>query len=305
VVANDAVRPCVHHNVRGCARHPPRTVRRLHRYPTITGRDNHTRSQSTLLCFNTHSQGCELNSIIIPHRNRNQYLHDCLWSIARSAEHCGVRDYEVVVVDNGSVCPPTPDDRHVVVVAVNRPTPWFNKPLCLNLGIEHSRGDILTFLDADAIVGKSFIEGISELADPTLTRLCYRVRYTSRTRFCEMFLSDSVDAAFRDYDSLQRAFEGYGDPERNTEGGEPVFGNSQFSITRHLLGDLRFNERFDGRGFEDLWLIREIWRRYGSAYKGKILTDPDHALIHVKHGYESDWHDIKKNKANFDLYHRT
>lgn len=287
------------------ARYPPRTIHRLHRHSPLPNRYNHSRSQSTLLCFNPHSQGCELNSIIIPHRNRNQYLDVCLWSIALSAKHCGISDYEVVVIDNGSNALPKPADTHVVVVAVNRPTPWFNKPLCLNLGIEHSRGDVLTFLDADAIVGKSFLEGISELADPTLTRLCYRVRYVYYDDICRMFMPDSCDRLFRDYDSLQRAFEGYGDPERNADGGEPVFGNSQFSITRHLLGDLRFNERFDGRGFEDLWLIREIWRRYGSTYKGKILTDPDHALIHVKHGYESDWHDIKKNKANFDLYHRT
>ena len=254
-----------------------------------------------------------MNSIIIPHRNRNQYLDVCLWSIAISAKHCGINDYEVVVVDNGSNTLPKPTDSHVVVVAIDRPTPWFNKPLCLNLGIEHSRGDILTFLDADAIVGKSFLEGSSNLADPTLTRLCYRVRYVNAEQIigdCPVYSQSpyrdlAIADAFSRYDTLQRAFEGYGDPENNADGGEPVFGNSQFSITRHLLGDLRFNETFDGRGFEDLWLIREIWRRYGSAYKCKILTDPDHALIHIKHGYEPDWHDIKKNKANFNLYHNT
>lgn len=246
-----------------------------------------------------------MNSIIIPHRNRHKYLDVCLWSIARSAEHCGVDDYEVVVVDNGSGFPPQPDDDRTVVVAVNRPTPWFNKPLCLNLGIRHASGDVLTFLDADAIVGQSFLEGISALADPSLTRLCYRVRYVSYDRICEMFLADSCESLFREYDSFQRAFEGYDDPENNADGGSVVFGNSQFSVRRETLGDLRFNEDFDGRGFEDLWLIRELWRRDGDAYRAKILTDPDHALLHIKHGYEADWHDIKKNKANFNLYHRT
>jgi glycosyltransferase involved in cell wall biosynthesis len=254
-----------------------------------------------------------IHSIIIPHRNRNRYLDVCLWSLRQSAATTGISDYEIVVVDNGSDCPPVPHDEHVVVVSVKRPSEWFNKPLCLNLGIEHSRGEILTFLDADAIVGKSFLEGISQLADPTLTRLCYRVRYVPSTDFfadCPCLNTESVwSAAFDDhfarYDSHQRAFEGYDDPEHNANGGSIVFGNSQFSIARPVLGDLRFNETFDGRGFEDLWLIREIWRQYGDHYRAAILTDPDHALLHMRHGYESDWHDIRKNKANYKLYHRT
>lgn len=238
-------------------------------------------------------------SIIIPHRNRTRNLAQCLWSINRSARHCGVTDYEVIIVDNGSDAPPTEQDANTVVL--NDPTPMrvFNKPALLNWGISAATGEVFSFLDADAIVGPSWLQGASLLRDRSLTRLCYRVRYLPQTAACE--LEEAVDRDellaqwFADYDGLgtgrhsakdryRRAFEAYGKPESGQARthARPVFGNSQFSITRRTLGDLRFDEAYAGGGHEDISFNREVYRRYGRKwYRAKILTDGERAMFHI------------------------
>jgi hypothetical protein len=82
-----------------------------------------------------------------------------------------------------------------------------------------------------------------------------------------------------------------------------TFGNSQFSMCRDVLGDLRYNEAFVGRGYEDLWFIRETWKRAPASYRAEIITDADHGLLHVQNTLGGlDWFSETNLSHNRKLY---
>jgi GT2 family glycosyltransferase len=91
-------------------------------------------------------------SLVIPFRDRPELLRDCLASLRLST----YRDYEVVLVDNGSNDPQLLrylrrlEQRRRCRV-VRRPGP-FNFPRLCNAGAEQARGDYLLFLNNDTCV---------------------------------------------------------------------------------------------------------------------------------------------------------
>lgn len=116
-----------------------------------------------------------------------------------------------------------------------------------------------------------------------------------------MFVPD-----FAHYDKYELAHEGYGRPEYSHACDGPVFGNSQFSIRRYVLGDTRFNEDYVGRGFEDLWMNRELWMRNPNAYRADVAIDPQHAMFHIKNNPRVEgWFDATANVENQRRYERT
>lgn len=265
-----------------------------------------------------------LHSIIIPNRDYTHWLRHCLRSIKDSAWLCcrEAGDYEVVVVDERSENgPPTPDCGRVVTMPARERV--FNKPRLLNVGLEEARGDVLTFLDADSIVAPRFLEAVDRLArlgPMALTKLCYRVRYLPQERLgqldeCRLPWDTIVQRYFDSFETYQMAPEGYGEAENllnekdlgeQDVSGLAVFGNSQFSITRAALGDLKFDEGFAGRGFEDLWMNREIARRHGADYRAEMVTNPVHAMFHIRNPVQGpEWGPGEQNKANFRRYHAT
>jgi len=262
-----------------------------------------------------------LHSIILAHRNRQQRLALCLRSIHLSAARSHRKNYEVIVVDGGSD-PPVFDEPYVRVVNVALPDENFNKCLLLNRGIEEAKGDLLTFLDADAIVGSSWLVGAETLLDnPTLTRLCYRVKILEQKwldKLSEAAAKNSfdvgVDYVFARFDSPEhrRAHEGYGKPELNwgvpDDNADPkrIFGNSQFSIRRDVLGDLRCDEvHYPKRGFEDLAFIRDIADHYGDRYRGRLVRKPERAMFHIENASEPEWYDQASNFAQQQYYVKT
>lgn len=227
------------------------------------------------------------HSIIIPHRGREKYLAACLRSIHAAYRHTGsLEGVEVVLVE------PTGDGRLSVpyhwpllrVVEMRDDMPVFNKPKLLNAGIAAANGEVLTFLDCDAIVGREFLRCVVEADWSAIHRLCYRVVYAS-----ESVLESGVNPSDR-WHVYRRAYEAWGEPTHNAyrEGSQP-WGNSQFSIHRDRLGDLRFDEGYVGRGFEDLDMLVRMYRRWGTDYRATIETDPDRAMLHIEHGYEPEW----------------
>jgi hypothetical protein len=221
---------------------------------------------------------------------------------------------EVIVVNEGGETwqPPWHHDGCVFLyaISVKRPGRYFNKPILQNAGIEHSKGEVLTFLDADALVGENFFDAASLSLSRRLTKVCYRVRVLP-----ESALGDLEDAAgkeaetiarwFDNWDSYAKAVEAYESPTCfKNKGGDPVFGNSQFSIARNKLGDLRFDARFESAGYEDLWMNREIAYRNGETYQALMVTDPDHAMFHIRNTREPDWCDPVANLNNTLIYER-
>ena len=255
------------------------------------------------------------HSIIVPHANRDKHLAVCLMSIHNSAEVCGLGwdDYLITVV--GEMKPPftTHHTRFIaaapyasVDLGPNEPAPFYKTRL-LNIGIEAAHGDTFTFLDADAVVGPLFFENLTRLEDDTLTKLAYRVRYAP---YCE-WPGEWADRFVR-YDSgrFGLAFEAYGAAERDcSQGSLPpsadmaVFGNSQMSIRRDKLGDLRFDKRYIGRGYEDLSFNRAIAEAHGAAYRCEIVTDGPHAMFHIKHNHVAGFDASPWNSRNRRLFY--
>jgi len=230
------------------------------------------------------------HSVLIPHRDRRRHLDICLWSLDRSAGLSGASDWEVVVVDCGSGELPCGEGPNIQVVRDTEAPREFNKSRAYNLGIEAARGDVLTFLDADAVVGKLFMEGVQCLAEERLDRCCYRVRYLpmaeAETLGAPATRAERADELFDRYPEFGMGLEAYRsfhlDIRRHPKiGGEP-WGNSQFSITREKLGDVRYDEEI-GWGIEDIDMNMMLQAKFGDGYRACIFTDPDHAMFHQEH----------------------
>lgn len=193
---------------------------------------------------------------------------------------------------------------------IPRPGKFFNKPVLQNAGIDAAEGEVLTFLDADALVGPFFFDAASLAATPRLTKVCYRVRLLPPTALDDLEAVDgnahaTIDAWFDKWDSYTPAVEAYGSPtDFVSKGGDPVYGNSQFSISRQQLGALRFDERFESAGYEDLWMNREIAFQHGAGYRALMITDPDHAMFHIRNEREPDWCEPVANLMNTLLYEK-
>jgi glycosyltransferase involved in cell wall biosynthesis len=229
-------------------------------------------------------------SVLIPHRDRNKHLGLCLWALNRSARLLGISQWEAVVIDCGSRTLPQCHGPNIQVIQDRNAPKEFNKSRAYNLGIEAARGDVLTFLDADAVVGRQFMKGMECLADSALDRCCYRVRYLPKEeagRMEPMRGRDAyVDRLFANYDDYRIGLEAYGSFHQDIRqhpkiGGEP-WGNSQFSITRKNLGDIRYDEKI-GWGIEDVDMNMMLQAKFGPDYRALIFTDEKHAMFHLEH----------------------
>ena len=193
--------------------------------------------------------------------------------------------------------------------------PGFNKCHALNEGIEAARGDLISFLDVDTIVGPRWFEGACYLSQiKFLTRLCYRVRFLNTADVDWFAQSDDWtkphDQALAQYENLPLAFEAYYEVTRDWRSEKPpfppitgphVFGNSQFTLRRKDLGNLRFDaENFPRAGHEDLDFIRRFAAKMGDRYQAHIFTAPEYALLHFStpHPREEGWggHESEQEK---------
>jgi len=234
------------------------------------------------------------HTIIIPHRDCDATLPLTLWSIRRSAAYCRVENYEVLVVDAGSRNAPELVDPRERLVEYPEPMPVFGKPALQIAGIEAAdHPEVVSFLDADMIVGRRWLLGVDALVrDASITRLCYRVRHLSADRYADLL--DHRNPArylrwlFRRYGHFQLHFEAWGDPFHNALPttawqAQRAWGNSQFAVRRDVLADLRPNATMLGPGIEDLDFNRRFQKRFGDAYRGHLDPRPDYSMFHVPH----------------------
>lgn len=251
-----------------------------------------------------------MHSIIIAHRDRNEHLALCLRSLRLSASFAGIPKarWEVVVVDGGSSERPQ-NTSNVSVITSGADTP-FNKSKLLNIGIEAAAGDVLTILDADAIVAPYFMWGVEHIS-PSCSKLAYRVRKVPRSVVDTHLASDSGWAALfqaKEWERWPIGPEGHGWPHRLSPTDKkrlPVFGNSQCSIPRCVLGDLRFDEHYVGRGFEDIDFNLRLWAQEGDRYRARLVAEPAQAMYHIDHPQfcnKSHWGEQSYNARNTQRY---
>jgi len=102
---------------------------------------------------NYHLQGTPRISIIIPSRDNSEVLRRCLDSIRSQTTYA---NHEIILLDNGSVQPETlaylETQKKQEGTQVIRHDAPFNFSELNNLGVRHSRGDILLFLNDDTEV---------------------------------------------------------------------------------------------------------------------------------------------------------
>jgi glycosyltransferase involved in cell wall biosynthesis len=220
-----------------------------------------------------------MNSIIIPHRKRLPALTRCVNSILNSPAVID-NQFEIIVVHNGADVPSFPG---VTVIANTDDMPVFNKCRLLNQGIDAAQGDILTFLDCDMVVGSRWLDAVRVDWDAVM-RVCYRVRNINGKRF---------ESGVWRWEALPKAYEAYGEVQNDRRYDiEPVglpWGNSQFSIHRKWLGDLRYDENYIGRCYEDLDFLVRFQSRYKRNCTAIFYGDEQHGLLHVEHEREPDW----------------
>jgi hypothetical protein len=244
--------------------------------------------------------------LIIPVFDRD--VADCLEAVHRSAATCGVNDYTAIVADGGSknVHKPGANERVVTchglepIRCLPNELPPFNKPRTLNAGIDAvaDKEAILTFLDADARVGERFME--APYSADTHDRVCYRVRTHHKKNEKPWGEAPISYEAYGDADS-DWSFRLRADPPELPPSDLSPQGNSQFSIRKSLLGETRFNERYFGRSFEDLWMMRELFRR--GLNDTVIYTEESHAMWHRRTATGRNFEPGRWSDRNWRMYH--
>jgi chlorobactene glucosyltransferase len=103
-----------------------------------------------------------LVSVIIPARNEERNIENCVASIARA----DYTPFEIIVVDDRSedrtaelarAVPAGNAERVLVVDGAELPEGWLGKPWACEQGATHANGDLLLFTDADTTHGPSLL----------------------------------------------------------------------------------------------------------------------------------------------------
>ncbi len=115
-----------------------------------------------------------LVSVIIPARNEEKYIKNCILSLLN--QHLGI-NYEIIIVDDNSSDNTLEvlkffknNDKIRVMEAGNKPEDWIGKNWPCYVGYKNSRGEYLLFTDADTIhsnhsIGDSLFTLLEEKLD--------------------------------------------------------------------------------------------------------------------------------------------
>lgn len=214
-----------------------------------------------------------LLSLVIPAHNASEFLEECLQSVADQT----FRDYEVIVVDDGST-----DDTAAIVRRfadtdsrmrlLQSPRGGVSK--ARNLGIDQARGKFISFADADDALHPRAFEMMLKAMEETGAAVCITAfHHGARPRF-------SAPSARREVYSYREAMKIalYQKKLLNAPWG--------MMMERRLLGDaLRFRE---GSRYEDL---DAFYRFYEKADRIAYLPFPFYFYRDNPRSFMNHWSD--------------
>lgn len=217
-------------------------------------------------------------SLVIPAYNAGKTIDPCL----RSVVHQDFPDYEVIVVDDGSLDDTAQTAKKYPVKLIK--TPHQGVSAARNAGFEASQGEIIIFVDSDCVVGKDLIVNmIGPLQDPEIgvTQAWWEVMNKDKLVPC---LIHKV------YEYLTRNFD-YPD----------LFWGFCFAVRRELfdkvgkfdalwverVDDDDFSYRVTAKGYK-IKLLREV--RVGHFFRETLLA---HVRIHIRTAKYKFLHIIK------------
>ena len=198
-------------------------------------------------------------SVVIRAKNESRYIGETLAAI-RGQQY---RDYEIVVVDSGSV------DRTLEIAGqygarvVSIDPREFTYGRALNLGINHSQGDLLVSLSAHATP-----EG-----DRWLGSL---VSGFSRHGVAGVYGRHIPRENVSFFELLGMKLSGITDSEPKIHQGNPRFSNANGAIRRDVWEMVPFNEELPGA--EDIYWARQVQRL------GYLIAFEPRAAVYHSHG---------------------
>lgn len=112
-------------------------------------------------------------SVIIPGYGVHGTIDGVVDSLIRSFDYCHLDKWEVIVVDDANEVPLVPCDERVKTIRTNHRV---YSAGARNIGIIHSRGDIVVFLDGDTYVAPNYIQEsiFRNMIVPNLITVCMR-----------------------------------------------------------------------------------------------------------------------------------
>jgi tetratricopeptide (TPR) repeat protein len=228
-------------------------------------------------------------NIIIPKRNRKEYLLNCLHYLNLANEN-RQDDIEVYIShDDREVLDFSSFENLGIYYFYIQKEGHFNKSLLLNYAIKHARKDfdILTIMDLDIVYDNKFFEIIKYLVDSFdyIVTTGYRLSKEESKSIRKSRSSIDVLRKAKEYDN----YAGLSQISMNRK--------AYFEILKASGREVLFNEYYEGWGCEDseLSAISTFLSQKGSIQKTMI-----HGMwYHV-------WHEIEKEKIDFDkeLYER-
>ncbi|MGL5065213.1 MAG: glycosyltransferase family 2 protein [Microcoleus sp.] len=178
-------------------------------------------------------------SVVIPTYNRKPILAKCLLALEHQQFSNIVRDYEVIVVDDGST------DGTLEWLAANAEMLTHVRSLCQshqgpaaarNLGVAEAKGDTVIFIDSDLVVTEHFLQAHAEALLQGYKQSDRVFTYGSVINTCNFDNPTS-------------------EPYKITDFSAAYFATGNVAIARHwLLEAGLFDTRFQLYGWEDLEL---------------------------------------------------
>ncbi len=202
-----------------------------------------------------------LVSVIIPAYNRQDHLRFCLEALFK--QNLSPDSYEVIVVDDGS-------SDATAAVAERFPTKTIRTSnrgpgAARNVGIEAAKGDILIFLDADILVENDYLDQICQRF-----RLSNSLLLLGARRHLPPGHTNAESGGYN-LDSREKLLRRYSFCLSHLNCPWSLAYTCNFSITKHFLGSIRFDESFVGWGLEDIDFAYRLHQQGAHFIFSKII----------------------------------